>query len=163
MITYKKKQFAMKTGDNAGKWYAIPVVSETYDLERLADHMSHHNTPFSQGVIKGVLADMVACIKELLLDGKSVKLDDLAIFTVRLRTKLADKPEDFKAATHIVGVCMRSRATGNLSNGVINMEANLRELGQYTVPGSGGTPTPPEGGGGSNGGGSDGGGDGGDL
>ena len=44
--------------------------------------MSNHNTPYSSGVIKGVLADMVSCTKELILDGKNVKLDDLAIFSV---------------------------------------------------------------------------------
>ncbi len=40
--------------------------------------MSNHNTPYSSGVIKGVLADMVSCTKELILDGKNVKLDELA-------------------------------------------------------------------------------------
>jgi len=31
--------------------------------------MSNHNTPFSKGAIKGMLTDMVVCIKELLLEG----------------------------------------------------------------------------------------------
>ena len=49
--------------------------------------MSKHNSPYSGGVIKGVLSDMVDCIKELLLDGKCVKIDDLAIFGVGIRSK----------------------------------------------------------------------------
>ena len=54
--------------------------------------MSDHNSPYSAGMIKGVLTDMVVCIKELLLDGKSVKIDDLAIFSVGLRGTSVDDP-----------------------------------------------------------------------
>ena len=80
MITYKKIQIVGENHPCNGLWYARPVISETLDIEALSKHMSKHNTPFSPGVIKGVLADMVTCIKELILDGKNVKLDDLAIF-----------------------------------------------------------------------------------
>lgn len=54
--------------------------------------MSNHNTPYSSGVIKGVLADMVSCTKELILDGKNVKLDDLAIFSVGIVSKKGRNP-----------------------------------------------------------------------
>ena len=82
MIIYKKIQIVGENHPCNGLWYARPVINETLDIEALAKHMSKHNTPFSPGVIKGVLADMVTCIKELILDGKNVKLDDLAIFSV---------------------------------------------------------------------------------
>ena len=74
MIRYKIYQNQQKKGLNAGKWFARAVSDETFDLAKLAEHMSKHNSPYSGGVIKGVLSDMVDCIKELLLDGKSVKL-----------------------------------------------------------------------------------------
>ena len=79
MIRYKIYQNQQKKGVNAGKWFARAVSDETFDLAKLAEHMSKHNSPYSGGVIKGVLSDMVDCIKELLLDGKCVKIDDLAI------------------------------------------------------------------------------------
>ena len=82
MITYRKIQIVGENHPCNGLWYARPVINETLDIELLSRHMSKHNTPFSPGVIKGVLADMVTCIKELILDGKNVKLDDLAIFSV---------------------------------------------------------------------------------
>ena len=31
------------------------VSDETFDLAKLAEHMSKHNAPYSSGVIKGVL------------------------------------------------------------------------------------------------------------
>ena len=39
------------------------VSDETFDLAKLAEHMSKHNSPYSSGLIKGVLTDMVDCIK----------------------------------------------------------------------------------------------------
>ena len=87
MIRYKKYQVTGEDSPLKGLWYARPVIEETFDIEKLAKHMSNHNTPYSSGVIKGVLADMVSCTKELILDGKNVKLDDLAIFSVGIVSK----------------------------------------------------------------------------
>ena len=70
MIRYKKYQVTGEDSPLKGLWYARPVIEETFDIEKLAKHMSNHNTPYSSGVIKGVLADMVSCTKELILDGK---------------------------------------------------------------------------------------------
>ena len=82
MIRYKKYQMTGEKSPLKGLWYARPVIEETFNAEALAKHMANHNTPYSAGVIKGVLADMISCIKELILDGKNVKLDALAIFSV---------------------------------------------------------------------------------
>ena len=87
MIRYKKYQFTGENHPLKGLWYARPVIEETFDTEMLAKHMANHNTPYSAGLIKGVLTDMIACTKELILDGKNVKLDDLAIFSVGIVSK----------------------------------------------------------------------------
>ena len=134
MILYKKYQ--MKSGMNSSKglWYIRPVINQMLDIEQLAKHMADHNTPYSMGVIRGVLTDMVACIKELILDGKNVKLDDLAIFSCGIiPDRGAASPEELKVSTHVKGVRLRARATGELSNKQLNLEAVLREQGQYTV------------------------------
>ena len=115
MIRYKIYQNQQKKGLNAGKWFARAVSDETFDLAKLAEHMSKHNSPYSSGVIKGVLTDMVDCIKELLLDGKSVKIDDLAIFGVGIRSKAAETLEEFSLEKNITGMRLKARATGNLS------------------------------------------------
>ena len=80
MIRYKKYQNKNeKNVTTFNKWYARAVCEETVDIAALAEHMSTHNTPFSTGAIHGMLKDMVNCIKELLMDGKNVKIDDLGI------------------------------------------------------------------------------------
>ena len=65
--------------------------------------MANHNTPYSEGLIKGVLTDMISCTKELILDGKNVKLDDLAIFSVGIVSrKGAASAADFTLADNAV-------------------------------------------------------------
>ena len=75
------------------------MCDETVDIKGLAAHMASHNTPYSTGAIHGMLKDMVNCTKELLLDGKNVKIDDLAIFSVGLHTTGAPTADDFNANT----------------------------------------------------------------
>lgn len=152
MIRYKKYQMTGENSPLKGLWYARPVIEETYDTERLAKHMANHNTPYSTGVVKGVLTDMISCIKELILDGKNVKLDDLAIFSVGIVSrKGAASAADFTLADNVKGLKLRARATGELSNAQINLEGQMKEAAVYNP--DGGTT---EGGGGNPGGGSDG-------
>lgn len=148
MIRYKLYQNQITTSKFNGYWYARAVCDETYDTQQLAKHMSGHNTPYSPGVIHGVLKDMIACIKELLLDGKNVKLDDLAIFSVGIISDHgAASAAEFKVSEHVAGLKLRARATGELSNAKINLEATLREQNEYYL-GDGTAVTPTPGGGG---------------
>ncbi len=92
MLHYKLYQNKSKGNKAYGKWFARAMVTQTIDLEQLAEHMANHNTPYSKGAILGVLTDMVNCIRELVLDGNAVKIPNLAIFSAGLTTK-AVKPE----------------------------------------------------------------------
>ena len=74
MIKYILKKNNVEGSHSFGKWYAFPVKESTVDIDKLAEHMAAHNTPYSAGAIKGIITDMVSCIKELLLEGRSVKL-----------------------------------------------------------------------------------------
>lgn len=47
MIRYKKYQVTGEDSPLKGLWYARPVIEETFDIEKLAKHMSNHNTPLS--------------------------------------------------------------------------------------------------------------------
>lgn len=115
MIKYVLRENKIEGRPSYGKWYAYPVKEETVELDKLAEHMAQHNTPYSAGAIKGILTDMVACIKELLLDGKNVKLPDLAIFSIGIRSKGAETEEQFTVAANVTSLRLRARATGKLS------------------------------------------------
>ena len=74
------------TSAQYGKAYARVDYKEQYDVVKLAKHMSEHNTPFSEGTIRGILTDMVKCIRELTLNGNTVKIEDLAIFKASVQS-----------------------------------------------------------------------------
>ena len=96
MIRYILRKNTNSKSRAYNKWFAFPVIEQTVDLEALAEHMADHNTPFSKGAIKGILTDMVACIKELLLEGKNVKIADLAIFSIGIKNSGgSEDPDEF--------------------------------------------------------------------
>jgi predicted histone-like DNA-binding protein len=134
MIRYVLKQCKNQLAKIYGKWFAYPVIEETVNLDGLSEHMSNHNSPFSKGVIKGLLTDMVNCIKELLLEGKNVKIDDLAIFSIGIKNAKggAEKEEDFSVTKNISSVKLRSRATGILLAKALNLEATLKKATALT-------------------------------
>lgn len=134
MIRYILNQIKIKSSKAFGQWIAKPVVEETVNLDKLAEHMSDHNSPYSKGAIKGILTDMVTCIKELLLGGKNVKIDDLAIFSIGIKNQKggADTEEDFSVTKNIQSVKLRSRATGILVPKALNLVATLRRATALT-------------------------------
>ena len=144
MILFKlSKNKNPKIKEAYGKYYARPVVTQTVDLNGLAEHMTEHNTGFSPGATKGLLTDMVKCIKELVLQGFAVKIDDLAIFSIGLKTKKgADSEDDFSVAKNIEGVRLRARATGNLTSSKLDIQAFLKNAANLLVEDSSKTTTP---------------------
>ena len=133
MILYLLRQNNNEKSTAFGKYFAYPVIEETITLEGLAEHMSNHNTPFSKGAITGMLTDMVNCIKELLLEGKNVKIADLAIFSLGIKNNGgSDTEDDFSVSKHIKGVKLRARATGELTTTSLNLEASLKKATAVT-------------------------------
>jgi predicted histone-like DNA-binding protein len=128
MIYYVLKQNKM-TGNLVAyeKWYARPVTGESIDLDALAEHMANHNTPYSKGAIMGILTDMIACVKELVLDGKTVVVDNLAAFSVGIVNKKGcEDPADYKVSEYVEGVKLRCRAVGEFTRSSLNLEASLK-------------------------------------
>ena len=154
MVRYILQQIKITSHKCFGKWFAKNVVEETINLDALAEHMSNHNSPYSKGVIKGLLTDMISCIKELLLEGKNVKIDDLAIFSLGIKNKLmANTEEEFTVSKNIEGVKLKARATGELMSKTLNLEATLKKAtfinGKLTTDPNSGSGTTPSGNGGS--------------
>ncbi len=132
--TLKYRIYPMKDSrkpDEDAKFYARAVQDRTVDFEALVSHMAEHNSPYSRGVISGVLTDMLDCVKELVLDGKAVRLGDLGLFSVGLKSGGALTVEDFKPATHIKGVNLNVRNTKTWSNTELRKLCTITELDEY--------------------------------
>lgn len=149
MIRYKKYQNQIP-GDQKGLWYARTCTSETIDLSQLAEHMHNHNTPYSEGTIYGVLRDMVACVKELILEGKAVKIDNLGIFRAAIHGSGAKTAAEWKVAQNVSSIGVNCLPTGNLMTRKVSIAARLQEADVYSVD-DGSTPdgggSTPDGGG----------------
>ena len=133
MLKYKLHQDNRSTAQNKGYWYARPVVERTFDLNDLAEHMADHNSPYSKGVIQGVLTDMVSCIRELTADGTAVKIPNLAIFSVGFRSGGAPTVKEFDAGKHIKAFKLRARATGEYSPELLKQCVKVRQYDEYKV------------------------------
>ena len=133
MLHYKLYQNKQATSKTFGKWYGRAVNSEIKNIDGLAEHMAYHNTPFSKGVIKGIITDMVSCIRELALNGIAVKLDDLAIFSVGIKTTPANSAAEFSATSNLNGYRLRARATGQFSPAELATVASISEQDEYKV------------------------------
>ena len=132
MIKYILKQ-SNRNDSTANKWYAYPVIEETMNLRQLAKHMAQHNSGFSEAQCLGVMTAMVSCIKEQILEGKNVKIDDLAIFSCGIRNKGgASSQSEFTVSDNISTVKFRARATGLLTNKQLDLEATLKRASAVT-------------------------------
>ena len=132
ILKYKKvTRINPNDKEAAPMWYAKAVQDRPIDFEALVSHMSEHNSPYSRGVIHGVLTDMLDCVKELLLDGKSVRLGDLGVFSVGIRSKGALTREKWAVASHLKGVTLNVRNTKTWSNSELRKNTVLEELTGY--------------------------------
>ena len=151
-IKYRKIKRTPQTGENAGKelWYATVVTDREMNFEEFVDHISSHNSPYSRGTVHGVMMDMLDCLKELILDGKSVRLGDLGLFSIGMSSR-GEVSRDKVTSASVEGIHLLVKNTKNWSN------SELKKLCKITAydarggeeDGSGTTPS-----GGSDGGGS---------
>ena len=131
-----------KLPDAKGLWYAYAITTQMMDVDGLAAHMAGHNTPFSKGAIKGMLTDMVSCVRELVLQGIAVKIPDLAIFSIGIKNKEgAASEKEFSITKNIAGLKLRARGTGEFKANSLNLDASLKKATAVT-----GDVTPPDGG-----------------
>ena len=151
-IFFRRYRNTTNNEKTLGKWYARTVtLGKTVELEDLAEHMAEHHSPYSEGVIMGVLTDMVKCIRELVLEGKSVKIPNLCIFSAGITTTGAESYDEFSVASNVKSAYLKARSTGRFTREEVTKKASFRELPDYNSRGedaSGGGSTGGNGGGG---------------
>ena len=112
---YLSKVTESSESEQAGKLYARVSYKQTMTVQDMAHHMAEHNTAFSEGTITGILIDFVKCIREQVLNGNTVKIDNLAIFKATVEGNgletMYDADAD-KVATATVGNLADGAKTG---------------------------------------------------
>ena len=92
-----------------GKWYARLKSIETMNMTKLAKHISEHGSVFTEDVVEGVMKKFRACLLEMLLESKKVKVAGLGTFylTCECQKGGADKEEDFNVNQHLKALHIR--------------------------------------------------------
>ena len=147
---YRKIMRTPQTGENAGKklWYATAVSDREMSFEDFVTHISEHNSPYSRGTIHGVLMDTLDCLKHLILDGKSVRISDLGLFSIGM-TSRGEVSKDKVSAASVQGVHLIVRNTKNWSNAELKKLTKIVAYDEYVAGEGGGTSGTPGGGSGS--------------
>ena len=138
-LKYRKVSRTPQVGKDAGKkkFYATAVQDRTMEFEDFVTHISEHNSPYSRGTVHGVLMDTLDCLQELILDGKSVRLSDLGLFSIGMTSKGEETAEKVNASS-ITGVHLIVRNTKNWSNSELRKMCKITALGgEVTDEGTG--------------------------
>jgi hypothetical protein len=112
---YLSKVSETSQSELAGKIYARVDYKQELSVQDMAHHMAEHNTMFSEGSITGILIDFVKCIREQVLMGNTVKINNLAIFKATVEGNGLDTLYDAqtdKVATATLGTLKDGDKTG---------------------------------------------------
>ena len=118
--------------EQAGKMYARVSYKESMNVQDMAHHMAEHNTMFSEGSICGILIDFVKCVREMVLMGNTVKIDNLAIFKATVEANALETlydAENDKTATAALGTLPAGAKTGNA---VKTVKLLAQSTGEFT-------------------------------
>ena len=145
--------------------FAVSQYTDIMTIEKFAKHITSHGSVYSRADISAILYMAVDCMREMLLEGKKIRLGDLGDFSVLLSSKGAEDPDKF-TAQNITDVkvqwepgqqfkTLRDEAEFNLVASRSAQAAVLKAIKEGKTSVDLNAPTTPEGGGdGTNGGGS---------
>ena len=92
-----------------GKYYGRVKATKTLNTTQLAQHIAEHGSIITEDVLLSTINKMTKCIKELLKDGKNVKLDGLGTFYPSIESTGSNTVLDYDPLVHIKGVHMNFR------------------------------------------------------
>ena len=86
-IIYDVYQNKNENNTAYGKFFGRIVHIETLNTRKLAKHIAEHGSVYTQDVVEGVLTKAEACIVEMLLESKKIKLEGLGTFYLMAENK----------------------------------------------------------------------------
>ena len=89
--------------------FAVAQYAEVMTIEKFARHIATHGCVYSRADISAILYLAVDCMREMLLEGRKIRLGDLGDFSVSLSSKGAETAKKFNAdnitAVNVVWDC----------------------------------------------------------
>ena len=78
--------------------FAVAQYTDVMTIEKFARHIATHGCVYSRADISAILYLAVDCMREMLLDGRKIRLGDLGDFSVSLTSTGAETADKFSAA-----------------------------------------------------------------
>ena len=75
--------------------FAISQYTDVMTIEKFAKHITSHGSVYSRADISAILYMAVDCMREMLLEGKKIRLGDLGDFSLLLSSKGAETADKF--------------------------------------------------------------------
>ena len=104
--------------------FAVAQYAEVMNIEKFARHITSHGCVYSRADISAILYMAVDCMRELLLDGKKIRLGDLGDFSVSITSRGAETAEKF-SSQNITGVNVVWDCGQEFKNLIADAEFNL--------------------------------------
>ena len=115
MIPYVKYQNKNEESKAYGKWYArVQHQNREVDLEELATTMQE-NCTVKRADILAVLSELTPTMKNLLQQGRKVRIPYLGLFKIMIQTKGADTPEKWTLAKGLKRAYVNFRAESTVN------------------------------------------------
>lgn len=114
----------------SGLWFARTKKVGTITLAGLAEHIEA-DSKIERGTVVQVIEALLKQMRELLLSGYNLKIDDFGIFSLSLKTTGAESSAKFSVAKNINGIRLLFRPSGRL-NEMLAM-AKLTEMSKYDL------------------------------
>ena len=104
--------------------YAIAQYADVMTIEKFAKHISTHGCVYSRADISAILYMAVDCMREMLIEGKKIRLGDLGDFSLLLGSKGAETADKF-TAQNITNVKVQWEPGQQFKNLLDDAEFNL--------------------------------------
>ena len=104
--------------------FAISQYTDVMTIEKFAKHITSHGSVYSRADISAILYMAVDCMREMLLEGKKIRLGDLGDFSILLGSKGAETADKF-TAQNITNVKVQWEPGQQFKNLLDDAEFNL--------------------------------------
>ena len=98
--------------------------TDVMTIEKFAKHITSHGSVYSRADISAILYMAVDCMREMLLEGKKIRLGDLGDFSILLGSKGAETADKF-TAQNITNVKVQWEPGQQFKNLLDDAEFNL--------------------------------------
>ena len=99
-------------GEKGSKWYGYAKCETMIGASDLARILCTHGLALSEGTVIGVIRDLANVIRQQMMEGVAVKIDNLAIFKCSVESRGIDDLRDFSVETAVKRVTFCAQPTG---------------------------------------------------